>query len=88
MYGFRTREALDLLRLVDPDHPNQDSDQAKAHPATPVPADANVPADIDEYRPSHINAKDAIAFAAMKMKQYYDTNHQPKFFQEGDLVNL
>ena len=41
-----------------------------------------------EYRPTHIDAKDAIAFAAMKMKEYYDSKHTPIFFKVGDLVNL
>ena len=43
---------------------------------------------IDEYRPAHIDAKDTIAFALLKMKEIYDARHQPLFFKEGDLVNL
>ena len=46
------------------------------------------PAAMDAYRPEHIDAKDAIAFAAMKMKNYYDQYHQPMFFNEGDMVKL
>ena len=42
----------------------------------------------DQYRPCQIDAKDAIAFAAMKMKEYYDIRHKPKFFKVGDMVNL
>ena len=45
-------------------------------------------ADMSEYRPSHIDAKDAIAFAAMRIKDYYDARHLPKFFSVGDYVNL
>ncbi len=43
---------------------------------------------IDQYRPAHIDAKDAIAFTAMNTKYYYDKDHTPRFFREGDLVNL
>ena len=45
-------------------------------------------ADMAEYRPAHIDAKDAIAFAAMKMKECYNSNCKPVFFRVGDLVNL
>ena len=45
-------------------------------------------ADMAEYRPTHIDIKDAIAFAAMKMKEYYDSNCKLMFFRLGDLVNL
>ena len=41
-----------------------------------------------EYQPAHIDTKDAITFAAMKMKEYYNSNYKPVFFQVGDLVNL
>ena len=40
------------------------------------------------YWPSHIDAKDAIAWAAMQAKYYYDTNQQPQFFAIGDEVLL
>ncbi len=43
---------------------------------------------MDQYRPAHIDAKDAIAFATMRMKAYYDEKHQPQFFSVGDMVNL
>ena len=46
------------------------------------------PAIMDKYRPSHINAKDAIAFAAIRMKKIYDSHYKPIFFKEGDLINL
>lgn len=41
-----------------------------------------------EYKPSHIDVKDVIAFASLRMKEYYDARYQPKFFRVGDLVNL
>ena len=43
---------------------------------------------MDEYRPAHIDAKDAIAFAALRMKEYYDARHLPKFLEVGASVNL
>ena len=143
LYGFRTREALDLLRfddnndascerLQDPadtppaDAPNPQSNtppidmqnQASAdtpntsssdpiNPAFPVVArrrlqdPGSLPqqhpvlanpgarlAKMSEYRPGHIDAKDAIAFASLKMKEIYDSRHLPKFFNVGDLVHL
>lgn len=136
LYGFRTREALDLLRLEDPDdntpteapppttvaaHPvtrsaarREGLREPSSVPATqqgpcyspvplpmpsvnPVPSTNPVPlpmpsairpASMSEYRPCHIDAKDAIAFASLRMKEHYDKRHQPKFFNVGDLVNL
>ena len=41
-----------------------------------------------DYRPTHIDAKDALDFASLKMKAYYDVHHQPMFFNVGDLVKL
>ena len=43
---------------------------------------------IDIYRPEHINANDTIAFAAIKMKHYYDLHYQPIYFNIDNLVNL
>ena len=166
MYGFRTREALDLLRSEDHIAPDEDTSQAvrpddaarpdensqvSAHPitrsatrraindaidppvdpvvahdpvaSTPVslpeasvppavayepssrpvgrplgrsqkpsrtlkPSANKAPVAMTDYRPSHIDAKDAIAFAAMRMKAYYDSRHQARFFNVNDLVNL
>ena len=45
-------------------------------------------ASLDKYRPAHIDAKDAIAFASLKMKEIYDSRHQPLFFEVENLVNL
>ena len=148
LYGFRTREALDLLRIEDPDSmppasaredlvlPASATNRAASAPApattaafpitrnatraieappaateTPLvplreapvsnpPSAATSPPEHEatstplraaarnEYRPSHIDAKDAIAFASLRMKEYYDARHLPKFFNVGDLVNL
>lgn len=108
LFGFRTREALDLIRVDEPEVVES------AYPAIPVstanaidsanPVDAN-PASkspaptarkqrhaklvvVDEYKPAHIDAKDAIAFAAMRMKHCYDQSHTPRYFRIGDAVNL
>ena len=43
---------------------------------------------INEYRLSHIDVKNAITFASLKIKKIYNTRHQPIFFKIGDLVNL
>ena len=47
-----------------------------------------VPVAMNIYRSKHIDANDAIAFAAMKMKQYYDLYYQPIYFNIDDLINL
>lgn len=47
-----------------------------------------VPANPEPYIPTHIDAKDAIALAAMVMKRQYDKKHIPMFFQVGDWVSL
>ena len=43
---------------------------------------------INEYRSSHIDVKNAIVFASLKMKKFYDTRHQFIFFKIEDLINL
>ena len=161
IYGFRTREALNLLRSEDYITPNKDSSQAirpdnaaarpdknsqshiSAYPITrsatrraankavgtpvrspetpivdpvngtpatsrpvgrppgrsqkpsrtlpkpsPKPSANKVPVTIHKYRPSHIDTKDTIAFATIRMKAYYDSRHQPHFFNINNLVNL
>lgn len=42
----------------------------------------------DTYRPEHIDAQDTLVFAAVRMKEYYDTKHKPIFFNVGDFVHL
>lgn len=95
IYGFKTREALDLLTPdVQPDTVQADGIESllaviHAYPVAQAPARAKpAPATMTEYRPSHIDAKDAIAFAALRMKDYYDSKHTAKYFDVGDLVNL
>lgn len=120
IHGFRTREPLDFLRLLDPEDsvlPTTSGNPAELATENPQnienpqgsvetpegmitrrranltndsedPAMAVQPASQEEYRPARIDAQDAIAFAAMKMKDYYDSNHTPIFFREGDYVNL
>lgn len=47
-----------------------------------------VPVNPTPYLPTHVDAKDAIALAAMTMKRQYDARHLPVFFQVGDWVSL
>ena len=35
-----------------------------------------------------INAQEAINYIVIKMKKYYDSHHQFKFFQTGDKIQL
>ena len=43
---------------------------------------------MNEYRSSHIDIKNVIVFAFLKMKKIYDTRYQFIFFKIEDLVNL
>ena len=40
------------------------------------------------YRPYHVDAQDALAFASLRIKDYYDAKHKPIFFNVGDFVYL
>ena len=42
----------------------------------------------DQYRPHHVDAQDALAFASIKMKDRYDSKHKAMFFDVGDFVHL
>lgn len=50
--------------------------------------EAHAPTTMNEYRPAYIDAKDAIAFASLKIKEVYDSRHQAIFFKKEDLINL
>lgn len=41
-----------------------------------------------EYRPGHIDAKDAIGLAMMTIKQHYNTKQKPIFMEEGDWAHI
>ena len=118
IFSFKTKEALDLMRLdedpitattdeivdANPARPGRPRKATKSPPRQGRPRKITVgsskprrllrqhqsqqPAAIDAYRPEHIDAKDAIAFATIKMKEYYDRLHQPMFFNVGDMVKL
>ena len=45
-------------------------------------------ATINEYRSFHIDIKDVIAFASLKMKKIYNARHQFIFFKIENLINL
>ena len=40
------------------------------------------------YRPKHIDAHDALVFASVRMKKYYDVKHTSMFFRVGEHVHL
>ncbi|KAI0997351.1 hypothetical protein K3495_g10832 [Podosphaera aphanis] len=82
MHGFRAREALDLMT---DEHGIPVQLPAAKSKAIAFPVEPTL---MTEYRPSHIDAKDAIEFAAMRMKEYYDRKHQPRFFDVGDWVMI
>lgn len=50
--------------------------------------DSPILVNMTEYRSTHIDVKDAIAFAAIKMKEFYNVKHKLMFFKVGDLINL
>ena len=41
---------------------------------------STVPILISNYRPAYINIKDAIIFALLRIKKYYNSRYKPKFF--------
>ena len=56
--------------------------------AFPTTDSAPQPDQANQYRPHHIDAQDALAFASLRMKNYYDAKHKPMFFSVGDFVHL
>ena len=44
--------------------------------------------DVSAYRSAHIDVKDIIIFAAIRIKELYNRLYRSKFFKVGDLVNL
>ncbi|SLM35924.1 probable transposable element [Lasallia pustulata] len=102
LYGFRPKEALDLLQTtVSSD--NHGPTIVEAHPTSKESAEGKRASErarlrevqktdllptMSSYRPSHIDAKDAIAWAALQSKHYYNANHHPRFFSIGDKVLL
>ncbi|KAL8799946.1 MAG: hypothetical protein Q9182_005516 [Xanthomendoza sp. 2 TL-2023] len=101
LYGQRIKEGLDLARaepnmpvtqLEDEAPPDRRADRRGSAPpmvATNNATTAAYPviAYPPPYLPTHIDAKDAIALAAMTMKRQYDRTRIPKFFQVGDWVS-
>lgn len=78
LFGFKVKEPLDLLGAPSAEAFRNPSASQEGLPS----------AHLVDYRPTHVDAKDALDFASMKMKEYYDTHHQPIFFNVGDLVKL
>lgn len=90
IYGFKTREALDLLRIEDPDVDSR-ADDISANTPTVIAYsitrsaggnDAAALISLTNYRSSHIDAKNAITFASLRIKEYYDNYHQSKVPQD------
>ena len=49
---------------------------------------ADEPTNLETYQPLWVDAKDAIAFAQMRIKDYYNCRHALRFFKVGDMLNL
>ncbi|KAI1000935.1 hypothetical protein K3495_g7262 [Podosphaera aphanis] len=104
MYGNRIREPIDiaadsLLELEISENftdSNTGNQQKNSHTIPAVHSlkidTINVfpikPKPSCEYRPAIIDAADAIKWAAMIMKERYDSQHQPMFYNVGDYVSL
>ena len=43
---------------------------------------------MNEYKSAHIDVKNAIVFAAIQIKHYYNKTHQSHFFKSGNMINL
>ena len=71
------------VRLASPTSPRSDRVEI-----LDVSSNSHLAADVSAYRSAHIDIKDVIAFAALKMKDIYDFHHKPMFFKVGDQVNL
>jgi len=88
MYSFRTYEPLNMLHSpADLQEPVDILTDVRQHIALPAENEALGGVDIytaGNYRPTRIDAADAIALAAIRMKEYYDKKHQPMFFNVGD----
>ena len=93
LYGFRIRETVDFLRMEEEQHPVvMEESEGTPEPSTqayPAETRERLPlAAMDGYRATHVDAKDAIAFASSRMKESYDKQHKPMFFKIGDKVKL
>ena len=93
IYDFKVKEPLDMLGTpntsVEGALPEASAinrfEEALRNPTTPA---TDTGAFVINYRPTHMNVKDVINFASMKMKKYYDKHHQPMFFKVDDLIKL
>lgn len=81
----RNQEALPQP-VADP-HPQEASERQLALPGQNM-LDISRPAAMHEYRPCHIDTKDAITFASVRIKDFYDARHQPQFFKVDGSVDL
>lgn len=68
LYGFRLKKTFDLMRFGDT--------KTETNAVTVSFILIEVPSvPMENYRPNHINAKNAIIFDAINMKKYYDSKH-------------
>ena len=98
IYEFKTRKALDLLRVdVSVVATNNANDVFAANSAVATiylvinnAENNNVSAvsSLASYQSHHIDAKNVIVFAALRMKKLYNRRYQSRFFKVEDLVNL
>ena len=73
-YGFKIREILNLFRFNDPEiKTNFNKPETRVNVISVFPV---LPVFINNYSPCHINAKNAIFFVAIKIKNHCDSKHQ------------
>ncbi|KAI0994007.1 hypothetical protein K3495_g14176 [Podosphaera aphanis] len=97
MYGQRIREPIDIAAdaLINIEGDYLDNEQHLPIRAASEPINYTTslafpvePHRDQNYRPVIIEAIDAIKFAAMYTKHYYDKRHKPIFFKPGQYVSL
>ncbi|KAI1007620.1 hypothetical protein K3495_g608 [Podosphaera aphanis] len=104
MYGDRIREPIDIaadslseLEISENFTDSNTGNQQKNSHTTPAVHSLSIdtinifpikPKPSSYYRPAIIDASDAIKWATMVMKERYDSQHQPIFYNVGDYVSL
>lgn len=85
LYGFKTREPLDLI--LPSARVNTNTPSIVDHRAS----DPNIVEKLEQQPPyvnARIDAVDAIALTAMEAKRYYDGRHKAAFLKEDDMAYL
>ncbi len=78
LFECKIREALNLLCVAESEMQTHKTVDVHSIQLTTM----------NNYQSVHIDMKDAIGFAAMQMKYYYDKRHQPLYFQLDNMMNL